>query len=113
MLSVRTLSDDALTFGFAHFGAVGSTLSFGGDYANMEITPRARAALNELLDAGFVVANEPQDQWPNREDYIAVKSVAPELCGRDDLCPFDKSNENKFSWSTFIKKAAQATCTQI
>lgn len=99
-----TLSDDAYVFGFGHFPSAGSTLSFGGDDVEMEITPRARAALSELLQTGFVEACDPLDSWPNREHYRGVKSVLPIPKDRKHLNPFGPDANETFGWKTFTLK---------
>ena len=98
------LSDDAYVFGFGHFPSVGSTLSFGGDHANMKITERARAALTELIKAGYVAACDPLDQWPNREHYKSIRSVLPLPLDRPHLNPFGPDSDKHTRWSTFVKK---------
>jgi len=98
------LSDDAYVIGLGHFASVGSTLSFGGDHAEMEITPRARTALDELIVGGFVVACDPLDGWPNREHYKGVKSVLPIPKDRPHLNPFGPDAERTMGWTTFKRK---------
>lgn len=63
------LSADALVFGLGYLRGPKSKLSFGGEGAQMAITPRARAALNELLVAGYAEPAEPDDQIKGREHY--------------------------------------------
>jgi len=95
------LSDDAYVIGLGHFPTPKSTLSFGGDHAEMEITPRARAALQELVDGGFVVSCEPLDGYPNRENYRCAKSVLPFPKDRPHLNPFGPDAEKIMGWTTF------------
>lgn len=102
MSETLDLSDDALVFGFAYLSRPGATLSFGGDHAQKEITPRARAALDELLAAGVVEAAEPWDQWPGREYYRGKEHIGPLMRDRN-LNPFDDADE-RFKWTTFQKK---------
>jgi hypothetical protein len=102
MSDTINLSDDALVFGFAYLGNSGSTLAFGGDHAKKEITPRARAALNELLAAGVVETAEPWDQWPGREYYRGKVAIGPLMKGRN-LNPFD-DKDDRFKWTTFANK---------
>jgi len=93
------LSHDAVVFGMAYLNGGSSKLSFGGDGAIMEITPRARAALNELLDNGFAIETDPIDQIKGREYYCGagwLGKVAREI-GFD---PFSQEND----WPTFVKK---------
>lgn len=63
------LSEDAIIFGFAYLSHSKHKLSFGGEGATMEITPRARAALNELLAAGYAEPAKADDQIRGREHY--------------------------------------------
>lgn len=101
MSDTPDLSDDALVFGFSYLNNPGSTLAFGGDHAEMEITPRARAALDELLAASVVEKAEPWDQWPGREYYRGKVAIGPLM--KDHLNPFDDP-EDRFKWTTFTKK---------
>lgn len=64
-----TISRDAIIFGMGYLRGPKSKLSFGGAGAEMQITDRARSALNELLAAGLAEPCEPYDQWPGREHY--------------------------------------------
>ncbi|MEO0485251.1 MAG: hypothetical protein AAF092_05010 [Pseudomonadota bacterium] len=98
------LSDDAYVFGMGHFPKAGSTLSFGGDHAEMKITRRAQAALTELIVAGYVAPCEPLDSWPNREHYRGVKSVLPIPKDRPHLNPFGPEADKHTGWTTFTKK---------
>ena len=106
-MTMTDLSDDACVIGFAHFPSPKSTLSFGGDHAEMEITPRARAALDELILKGFVAACEPLDGYTNREYYRGVNSVQHIIKDRPHLHPFGPNAAENLGWSTFRKKAAQ------
>lgn len=63
------VSDNALRVWFSFFFNPNSTLRFGGDHAEMEITEDGRAALDELIAIGAVKDVEPGDQWPGREHY--------------------------------------------
>jgi len=63
------LSKDALVFGLSYLNGPNARLSFGGEGAAYAITPRARAALDELLAAGFAEVAAPSDQIPGREHY--------------------------------------------
>jgi hypothetical protein len=98
------LSDDACVIGFGHFPSPKSTLSFGGDHAKMEITPRARAALNELIEHGFVAACAPLDSYPNREHYRGVKTVHLLMKDRPHLNPFGPDAAENMRWPTFTAK---------
>jgi hypothetical protein len=66
------ISTDALIFGLGHLNGPRSRLSFGGDGAVMGITPRARAALDELIAAGYARAVPPDCQTRGREAYQGV-----------------------------------------
>ena len=98
------LSDDACVIGFSHFPSAQSTLSFGGDHAKMEITPRARAALDELISCGFVTACEPLDGWSNREHYRGVKTVQHLIKDRHHLHPWGPDAIENLGWTTFKAK---------
>jgi hypothetical protein len=100
------LSDDACVIGFSHFPSVKSTLSFGGDHAVMKITPRARAALDELISKGFVVACEALDGYPNREHYRGANTVQHIIKDRPHLYPFGPDAVKNVGWTTFTKKKA-------
>lgn len=102
MSDTINLSDDALVFGYAYLNHAGCTLAFGGDHAEKEITPRARAALDELLAAGAVEKAEPWDQWPGREYYRGKVAIGPMMKDRN-LNPFDDA-DGRFKWATFAKK---------
>lgn len=65
------LSDGAVRLWAGFFLNGKSTLRFGGDGAEYQITPEARKALDELIAVGAVVAVEPDCEWPNREHYGA------------------------------------------
>ena len=93
-----TLTVDAIIFGLACLNGPKSTLSFGGDGAQMEITPRARAALNCLINDGFAEPMPPTDQINGREYYRGLRSLGPEaMAARID--PFGREN----AWPTFVK----------
>jgi hypothetical protein len=90
---LKDLSDNAMRFWLACFMNPKSTLSFGGDHAEMAITPEARAALDELLAAGAVKPIPPTDQWPGREYYGAGSlDLRPELRSRPHLNPFEDTD---------------------
>jgi hypothetical protein len=63
------LSLDAIIFGMGHLNGPRAKLSFGGDGVQMAITPRARAALTELLNAGYAEKIAGEDARPRREHY--------------------------------------------
>lgn len=95
------LSKDALVFGFAYLNHAGCTLQFGGEGAEKVITPRARKALDELLDAGAIKIGEPDTSIIDREYYIGKVSIGP-LC-KGVLDPLS----DDISWPTFVTKAHQ------
>lgn len=66
---VPDISRDALILGFGFLSSPKATMSFGGEGAEKEITPRARRALNELLAKGYAEKAKPYDQIPGREHY--------------------------------------------
>lgn len=81
MMEVTKLSDNAVALwcGFFLLGQK-ATLTFGGDHAAMEITPEARAALDELILVDAVKPSEPTDSWPGREYYRGTNvDLRPEL----------------------------------
>lgn len=71
------LSKDAIIFGLGYLNGPKRKLSFGGDHAEMKITARARAALTELIDAGYAVEAKADDQWQNREHYRGTMQDPP------------------------------------
>lgn len=94
------ISMDALVFGLAYLRGPNCKLSFGGEGATMRITDRARAALTELLAAGYAEVAKPDDQIIGREHYRGT-GTDPHLglIGQQQgLDPF-----NLDSWSTFTK----------
>ncbi|MEM6932652.1 MAG: hypothetical protein AAF526_03610 [Pseudomonadota bacterium] len=85
------LSDDALRLCFCHFFSPGSALRFGASHAAIAITPRARAALDELLQASAVKPTEPDGPLPGREHYEAT-----DLCLRKEFQ--EGTGGNVFNW---------------
>jgi len=101
-----TLSTDALIFGLGVLNGPRAKLSFGGEGAKMAITPRARAALEELLAAGYAEPAPADDQIPGREHYRGT-SAQPhlgELAKAAGLKAFDEA----LRWTTFAPKAQVA-----
>jgi hypothetical protein len=92
------LSNDAITFGTAYLNGPRATLSFGGDGAEMRITDRARAALDELLASGFAEIADPTDSTPNREHYRG-KGHLGAIAKERGFNPFSDANK----WTTFEK----------
>lgn len=101
-MKTENLSDNALRLWMCFFPTAKSTLSFGGDHAEMEITEDARKALNELLEIGAAEVSEPTDSWPNREHYKGGDfRLSDELRKRPHLNPF----KDKVEFISFTKKA--------
>ena len=94
------LSIDALVFGIGFLRSPKSKLSFGGDGAEYRITDRARAALNELLAAGYAESAAPYDQIPNREHYQGKdnRPSLSELARDAGLSPWELER-----WTAFEK----------
>lgn len=84
-----SLSENALRLWTSFFLTPGSTLRFGGDHAEFEITPMARDALDELVVFGAVTEIDPDDQWPGREHYGATELDLRDECRSRGLNPFD------------------------
>ena len=93
------LSKDAIVFGFGYLLHQKALLSFGGEGAQMRITPRARAALQELLDAGYAVPREPDSSEKGREYYRGTDKQPHlgALAQGIGLNPFDMRD----GWATF------------
>lgn len=94
-----TLSNDAIIFGMAFLNGPKSKISFGGDGAEYSITPRAQAALDELVAAGYAAKCEPSDQIPNRHHFVGVGHLWA-IAKERNIDPFSVSN----TWVTFSKK---------
>lgn len=105
-MRIEDVSDNAIKLWSCYFLTPGNTLRFGGDHAEMEITPMARAALDELLAAGAVEPVQPDNQWPGREHYGAtemdLRPVAVERGGGTSESAFKWLMEKEFI--TFTKK---------
>lgn len=95
------LSKDALIFGLGYLRGPKSKLSFGGEGANMEITPRARAALDELIAAGYAEPAKPNDQIVGREYFqgVAKEPELGPLAQAAGLHPFSEERR----WASFSK----------
>jgi hypothetical protein len=91
-----SLSDEAIKLWHCYFRGRKNTLRFGGDHAQMEITPLARKALTELLEVGAVEPIEPDDQWPGREHYGATEMDLTAL----SLERGGGTHEKAFRWLT-------------
>ncbi|MFG6082880.1 hypothetical protein ACEUZ9_004112 [Paracoccus litorisediminis] len=97
-----TLSKDALIFGLGFLRFPKSKLSFGGEGAKMEITERARAALDELLASGYAVSADADTSIPGREYYRGTTQEPSlgHLAQEAGLNPFDPGKD----WEAFRKK---------
>jgi len=101
------LTDTALRVWAAHFLTPGNTLTFGGDGAEMEITPEARAGLDELVAHGAVKRAAADCQVHGREKYQAT-----EVDLRDEII-WRAAGTNLFEWLAdsdlgLFRKRAQA-----
>lgn len=96
----ETLSLDAIVFGFSLLSSSRATLSFGGEGAAMAITPRGRAALDELLAAGRAEPAEPDCIVVGREYYRGVDLEPPlgKLAMEAGYNPFDPATPG---WTMF------------
>jgi hypothetical protein len=95
------LPDNALRMWFAYFLTPRSTLTFGGDHAEMEITEEAREALDALVAYGAVMPIPPTDSWPGREYYGATDADLRDEFKARGIDPF-----NDKGFVTFRKKHA-------
>lgn len=97
------LSKDAIIFGLAYLHGSGRKLSFGGEGAQLKITERARAALNELISAGYAETANADDQIKGREHYQGVnKSPHLGLLAKETgIDPFG----DEMRWDTFVKRS--------
>lgn len=98
-----TLSTDALIFGLGYLNGPRARLSFGGKSALMRITPRARAALDELIAAGYAEQEDPDTSDPGRESYRGTTKEPHlgELAKRAGLDPW-----NLERWTSFERISA-------
>ncbi len=97
------LSTDALIFGLGFLNGPRARLSFGGEGAQMRITPRARAALDELCAAGYAKVAAPDCQTAGREFYqgVAGEPHLGQLAKEAGLDPFGLER-----WTSFEKISA-------
>lgn len=106
-MEAKDLSDRALIMWFSFFLNPKSTLRFGGDGAKMEITPEARAALDQLIAFGAVKTVKPDDQIPNREHYGSTgMDLRREYLNREHLNPF--TGDDRANFVTFQRKGEGA-----
>lgn len=99
-----TLSNDAIIFGLGYLRGPKNKLSFGGEGAKMQITPRARDALNELLAAGYAEIVPADDQIQNREHYRGT-SAEPHLGALAKAAGIDVFGGGN-DWPTFTRADA-------
>lgn len=99
---LNQLSDDSLRLWLAYFMMPRNTLSFGGEGAKMAITPRARAALDELIEAGCVEIADPDCSTLGREMYRSG-AADPRDVLRERSKPKDVPDNTKatdiFNWA--------------
>lgn len=93
-----TISTDAMVFGLGYLRGPRSRLSFGGESAEMRITDRARAALDELISAGYAEPTDPDTSDPGRLSYRGTRAEPHlgELAKRAGLDPL-----NLERWTSF------------
>lgn len=98
------LSTDALIFGIGYLNGPRARLSFGGEGAQMRITPRARAALDELIASGYAETADPDCQTPGREFYrgAAKEPHLGHLAREAGINPFGVER-----WTSFERIAAE------
>lgn len=117
MKSTKILSVDAIILGLGFLRGSRGHLSFGGEGATKRITERGRAALQELLDAGYAEPIEGEDGIPNREHYRGV-DVDPhlgELARQRGLNIFDPQQAAAMKWPVFeaIPEAEEDKCPSL
>ncbi|MBW3243425.1 hypothetical protein KUV57_12195 [Epibacterium sp. DP7N7-1] len=97
------ISKDAIIFGIGYLRGPKSTLSFGGEGAKKRITARARAALDELLAAGYAEIAQPRDRIPGREHYRGTiqDPHLGQLAKEVGINVFDRSQSGDLSWTCF------------
>lgn len=102
MKSAKMPSKDAIILGLGFLRGPRSRLSFGGEGAQMAITPRAQRALDELLEEGYAELAEPDDQIVGRRHYrgTMMDPHLGQLAKESGLNPFGKDTGN-WQWKTF------------
>lgn len=107
-----TISKDAIIFGLGFLSSNKSKLSFGGERSQKRITERARAALDELLAAGYAEIAPPSDRIPGREHYrgTALEPHLGALAKEAGINVFDKSQASDLSWTCFEKIPEADAC---
>lgn len=96
------VSTDALVFGLGYLRGPKARLSFGGETASMRITDRARAALNELIAAGYAEPADPDTSDPGRESYRGTL-MEPHLGALAKAAGMDPFNLER--WTSFERIA--------
>lgn len=93
------LSKDAIIFGLGFLNGPRARLSFGGMHGENRITERARAALAELIGAGYAESCDPDFFDTGREGYCGVKQDPSlgALAREAGIDPFDTTNR----WAAF------------
>lgn len=101
------LSKDAVIFAFGYLNGARAKLSFGGEGASMQITSRARAALDELIAAGYAEAARPENSVSGREFYRGVDRVphVGALAREIGFNPFLADPEDRFPTFEKIQEA--------
>jgi hypothetical protein len=97
----HVLSADAIVFGAAYLPTAYCSLSFGGEEAEYQITPRARAALDELIAAGFAVQIDGNDAIAGREHYRGADHGLGKIAQASGIDFFGEQAR----WTTFVKRA--------
>lgn len=94
-----TLSKDAIIFGLGFLNGPRARLSFGGMHAEKRITARARAALAELIGAGYAESCDPDFFDTGREGYRGVNQTPSlgALARETGIDLFDTKNR----WAAF------------
>lgn len=97
-----SFSRDALIFGLAYLNGPRAILSFGGSGAEMAITPRARAALDELLAAGYAEPSGLLCSTRGREHYrgTAATPGLGRLAQAAGVWPLSRED----AWATFAPR---------
>lgn len=103
-----TLSKDAIILGFAQLRDPRHSMTFGGEGTEYELHPRTRAALNELLEAGYAEPTQPEDQVPGREAYRGTDKdpFIGKLVQEAGIDPFNMGGDD--DWPLFTRIGAAA-----
>lgn len=98
------LSNDAIIFGIGFTCDENLRLSFGGEGSEMEITPRARAALDELIAAKYATIDEADTSIVGREYYRGTPKQ-PRLVVIMIDRGLDVFGDKSLHFPTFVKKS--------